>query len=255
MKKIYLLLFLLPFIEMNAQVPSCGYDHTFIASGKKGIWPDSAINFVSGTVGVPYSQNVTIVIPYDTVTSLGTYHYSHVNLKTNITSPANYGLPPGLSLAGTPSTFIFPGNDSSCIIIYGTPTTPGLYHLTFKLDVYFTEFGNSFPYTTQTLTYYKININPAVGIATNSSYGFQVMQNMPNPVHDNTSIKFTSGVEGKAKFAIYNLAGQKIAEKEVTAQRGENSFDFDSTPLESGMYLYSLEMNHQKQCRRMVITH
>ena len=79
MKKIYLLLLLLPFIEMNAQVPTCGYNHAFIASGKKGVWPDSATNFVGGTVGVSYSQNVTVVVPNDTVTSLGTFHYNHID--------------------------------------------------------------------------------------------------------------------------------------------------------------------------------
>jgi hypothetical protein len=248
MKKIYLLLLLLPFFEMKAQVPTCKYDHTFIASGRKGVWPDSATNFMGGTVGAPYLQNVTIVVPLDTVTGLGTFTYSHINL----TNASTCGLPPGLSLTGTPSTYKFPGNDSSCMVIYGTPTTAGTYSLTFKLDVYFTQTGNYLPYTTQTLTYYKIAIG-GVGIATNSSYSFQVMQNMPNPIRDNASIKFTSPSDGKAKFAVFNVTGQKITEKEINAQRGDNNFDFDATQLESGIYLYTVEMNQQKQCRRMVI--
>jgi hypothetical protein len=255
MKKIYLLLLLLPFYQMNAQVPTCGYDHAWIATGKHGVWPDSATNFMSGQVGVAYSQNVTVSVPYDTVTSLGTFHYSKIVLKPSVSPVVNYGLPPGLSLTGTPSNFQFPGNDTSCMVIYGTPTTVGSYSLTFVLDVYLTEFGNTFPYTTQTLKYYKIDIAAAAGVATNGSYNFQVMQNAPNPVIDNASIKFTSAAEGKAKFAVFNLTGQKIIEKEINASRGNNNFDFDATQLESGVYLYSVEMNHQKQIRRMIIAH
>ena len=239
---------------MNAQTPSCGYDHAWIATGKHGIWPDSAQNFVSGQVGVPYTQNITISVPYDTVTSLGTFHFAHIDLKPSVSPIVNYGLPPGLSLVGTPSTLKFPGNDTSCAIIYGTPTTAGSYTLTLKLDVWLTEFSFA-PYATQTLTYYVINIAPASGIATNGSYNFQVMQNAPNPVRDNAAIKFTSPADGKAKFAVFNLTGQKIMEKEVNASRGDNSFDFDASQLESGVYLYSVEMNHQKQIRRMVIAH
>jgi len=249
MKKIYLLLLLLPFFEIKAQVPTCSIDPVFVASGRKGVWPDSATNFVSGTVGTPYSQNITIAVPYDTVTSFGTYHFNHIDL----TNASTCGLPPGLSLTGTPSTYKFPGNANSCMVIYGTPTTAGPYSLTFKLSIYLTETGNLVPYTTQTLTYYKINILPAAGIATNGNYSFQVMQNMPNPVHDNANIKFTSSTEGKAKFAVYDVTGQKITEKEISAQRGDNNFDFDATQLESGIYLYTVEMNQQKQCRRMVI--
>jgi len=248
MKKLYVLLFLLPLFSLQAQVPTCGYDHTFIASGRKGVWPDSATNFVGGTVGTPYSQNITIVVPYDTVSGGTTLHFSHIDF----TNPTTAGLPPGLAFTGTPSNYHFPGNDSSCMVIYGTPTTAGTYTLNIKLTAYVTELG-SIPASNQTLKYYKIVIAPATGIATNGSYNFQVMQNMPNPVADNTIIKFTSPAEGKAKFTVFNIAGQKVTEKDITAQRGDNKFDFDATQLENGIYLYTVEMNQQKQCRRMVI--
>ena len=160
MKKIYLLLLLLPFFNLKAQVPTCTLDPVFINSGKEGIWPDSATNFVNGMVGQAYLQNVTVVIPYDTVTSLGTFHYSHVDLQA---SSNTYGLPPGLNLTGTPSSLKFPGNDSSCMAIYGTPTTAGTYSLSFVLKVYTTETGNSFALTTYTVGYYRITIAAAAG--------------------------------------------------------------------------------------------
>ena len=256
MKKIYLLLLLLPFFKMNAQVPVCGYDSTFLASSKNGIWPDSATNFVSGMVGVPYLQNVTVKVPADTTAtvfgSTQNFTIKEIDLQTNITTPANYGLPPGLTITGTPSTYKFPGNSHDCMLIYGTPTTAGTYMLAFTLKAYVTAFP-TIAASTQTISYYKIVIAPSNGIATNGSYNFQVMQNSPNPVRDNANIKFTSPADGKAKFAVYNLTGLKVVEKEINAQRGENYFDIDASQLESGIYLYSVEMNQQKQCRRMVI--
>lgn len=259
MKKIYLLLLLLPFIELSAQVPTCGYDHAFIASGRKGVWPDSATNFVGGTVGAAYLQNVTIVVPKDTnATIFGStqnFTFKEIDLQTNITTPANYGLPPGLSLTGTPSNYHFPGNDSSCMAIYGTPTTAGSYTCSFTLKAYVTAFP-TLAVSTQTINYYVINIAPAAGIASNGSVvNFQVMQNTPNPVHDNATVKFTAAAEGKAKFALFNVTGQKVMEKEINAQRGDNNIEVNAAQLESGIYLYTLEMNQQKQCRKMVVAH
>ncbi len=254
MKKIYLLLVLaLSFSNIKAQ---CTYDHNFIMTHRGGVWPDSATNFVSGTVGTPYTQNVTVKVPYDTMATIfsqtSTFHFSHIDLQTNISNPVNYGLPPGLTLVGNPSNFKFPGNDTSCMIISGTPTTVGSYSLSFTLKAYMTEFPG-IAVSTQVIKYYVINIAPAAGIASNANISFAVMQNSPNPVKDNTSIKFTSAGDGKARLNVFNIAGQKVADKEISTVRGDNSFDFDASQLENGVYLYTVEMNQQKQCRRMVV--
>lgn len=256
MKKIYFLLLLtLPFLNATAQI-SCVFDYTWLALGKSGVYPDSATNFVSGTVGVPYVQHVTVKVPFDTVATIfgstSTFHFDHIDLQTNITNPVNYGLPPGLALSGTPSNLKFPGNDTSCMIIQGTPTTQGSYTLSFTLKTYMTEFPG-ISVNTQTITYYIINIAPATSVATNTTFNFLVAQNSPNPVKDNTAIRFTMPNDGKVKLNVFNVAGQKVAEKEINAARGENSYDFDASQLENGVYLYTVEMNQQKQCRRMVV--
>lgn len=253
MKKFYFLLLLsLTFGNIDAQ-PACTYDYTWLALGKNGVWPDSATNFVNGTVGQPYLQNVTIKVPYDTVSGSTTFHFDHVDLQTNITNPLNYGLPAGLSLAGTPSNLKFPGNDTSCMVIYGTPTTAGTYILKFVLKTWVVEFPFA-PVSTDTLNYYKIVIAPAAGVASYSANNvFSVYQNTPNPVKDNATIKFLAPTDGKARLSVYNIAGQKIYEKETSALRGENTFDYDASQLENGVYLYTVEMNQLKQSRRMVV--
>jgi len=253
MKKIYVLLMLLPLFSLKAQtVPSCSINPTFIHNHGEGIWPDSALNFVSGTVGQPYVQNITVNVPLDTTVSgfPCTYSYFQLNSSTN-----NYGLPSGLSLACTAHTnFQFPGNDSTCMIIYGTPTTAGSYTLTFVIGVYCTAIPGT-ALATKTLSYYIINIAAATGIETNTANSvFQVMQNNPNPVvSSTTNVKFTTPTDGKAKMTVFNITGQKIADKDIVVQRGENNYDFDATTLENGIYLYSIEFNGQKQIRRMVV--
>ena len=254
MKKVYLLLLLaFSFLHASAQ---CTFDYAWLAQGKNGVWPDSATNFVSGMAGQPYTQNITVKIPYDTTAvifgSPQTVHFDHVDLQTNVTNPANYGLPPGLTLSGMPSNFKFPGNDTSCMLISGTPTTAGILNLTFILKTYVTEFPGV-AVSTDTIGYYIINIAPATGIVAHANAVFSLAQNSPNPVKDRTAIKFTAATEGKARFSVFNIAGQKLFEKELSASRGDNSFDFDASGLENGVYLYSVEMNQQKQSRRMVV--
>src|SRR3989344_7296153 len=120
MKKIYFvfsILFLGVSFVSKAQAPACQYDYAWLALGKDGVFPDSATNFISGNVGSPYVQHITVKVPYDTTVSpLGTVQFDHIDLQTNISNPVNYGLPPGLSLSGTPSNFHFPGNDTSCMV-------------------------------------------------------------------------------------------------------------------------------------------
>src|ERR1700741_3016315 len=182
MRKFYILFaFTLSFglSNIRAQAPQCQFDYAWLALGHDGVFPDSATNFMSGIVGQPYVQHITVKVPYDTTdATLGTVHFAHIDLQTNISSPVNYGLPPGLSLAGTPSNFHFPGNDTSCMVIYGTPTTAGTYFLSFKLKTYVTEIPG-FAVNTQTITYYFIDILPAgTGIPAFSGSSFEVGQNI-----------------------------------------------------------------------------
>lgn len=242
---------LFPVFSKAQSAPTCSLDPAFIHSGNEGIWPDSAINFISGTVGQPYQQNVTVVIRRDTTVpllGLCTYSYFKLNASSN-----NYGLPPGLHLSGTPSNLQFPGNDSSCMVIYGTPSSAGTYTLSFSIGVYCVQTGTLLPITTQAVNYYHITIAPVSSIETNNTYYFLLMPNSPNPVINNTALKFISPSDGKARLAIYDLTGQKIVSQEITMQRGENSYELDASSFENGLYLYSIECNGQKQVRRLVI--
>lgn len=264
MKKLYFL-FSIVFLSLSfvskAQLPTCSYDMAWLATGREGIFPDSATNFISGNVGSPYVQNLTIKIPNDTtVPGFGTVHFAHVDLKRNITSPSNYGLPPGLSIGTsasnvqiTTNAYKFPGNDTSCMSIYGTPTTAGTYTLSFTLDTYVSELPFS-AINTQTLTYYKITINPAVGLADNVASKFEVSNPVPNPSSTSSSIKYSLPKNGAAKLSVYNTIGKLVYAKKAEGKQGENEFEVNASELASGMYIYSVEFDGKTITKRMIVS-
>ncbi|MCD6066558.1 MAG: Por secretion system C-terminal sorting protein [Bacteroidetes bacterium] len=254
MKKLYFAFFAVLFFSFyESKSQTCQYDMVWLATGEYGVWPDSATNFVSGNVGTPYTQNVTIRVPYDTtVAGLGNVHFSHIDLQTNISSPVNYGLPPGLSLAGTPANFHFPGNDTSCMVIYGTPTTAGTYMLSFQLKTYVTEFPFS-SVNTQTLTYYKIVINTPIGLNDATASKFEVSNPIPNPSSSVSLIKYSLPKSGTSKLSLYNTLGKNILSKKAEGKQGENSFELDVNELASGVYLYTLEFEGKSITKRLIV--
>ena len=258
MKKLYalfLVVFILNSSSLFSQVPSCQYDYTWLSTGKNGVWPDSATNFSGGTVGAIYTQNITIKVPNDTVTTVfgppQTLHFDRVELS-NPTGFTNYGLPPGLSLACTPSTCKFPGNDTSCMVIYGTPTTAGTYNLGFKLTTYVQEIPNV-AINTSTLTYYKIIIAAANGINTFNASTFEVAQSMPNPATNKAIITYNLPGEGKTKLSVYNILGKLMLEKREDGQKGENEFEVNCKEMPSGVCIYNIEYNGKTITRRMIV--
>lgn len=275
MKKIYFsLLAMAGSIAMTSQTaPTCSLDAAFIASNKVGVWPDSATNFVSGTVGVPYVQNLTVKVPKDTVQNPVRICFT----RFEVSSPSgvtNYDLPPGLMLSSSTasvvsgSKLIFAGNANNCGSIYGTPTTAGTYTLQLKVDA----FGNpglvsstcpSSPnvstgsnITTQTLKYYIIKINPAtVGLKELSKDKFSVMQNEPNPFSGSTKIKYYVEDQDAATVTVYNALGAVVYQESTKTAAGENAFDLNATSWAPGVYIYTVKYKNQVNTRRLMVSH
>lgn len=264
MKKIYLLfsfLFVTTISNVFAQVPTCNYDMNFLATGRAGIFPDSATNFISGNVGSPYLQNLTIKVPYDTVTDLGTMHFATVNLQRNITSPANYGLPPGLNIGTTASNvqttataYKFPGNDTSCMVIYGTPTVAGTYNLSFTVKTYMTELGNFVAASTDVLTYYTIVINSPIGLNETANSKFELLNLFPNPSNSSATLRFNSPKSSVAKLNVYNTLGKVVITKSIDTKQGENEFNISVKDLSSGIYVCSLESEGKTLTKKLIVS-
>lgn len=277
MKKIYLALLALgfAFTAVKAQtVPTCSLDPTFIASPKVGVWPDSVTNFISGTVGQPYIQNITVKVPKDTTASGFTFCFNRFELSTP-SSVTNYNLPPGLNFGsstaavnngtvnGSPA-FKFPGNANNCASVYGTPTTAGTY--TLQLQV--VAFANGPVFSpcpaspnvsggtgiqTQTLSYYKITINPPVGVQEIGNDKMSLYQNYPNPFSNTTDIKFYVEDESDAVITVYNTLGDIVNQQSIKTIIGENKITINAKDLASGTYIYSLKYKNAVTTKRMLV--
>lgn len=275
MKKIYSLLFFVFIgIFVQAQVPTCSLNPTFIASNKKGVFPDSVTNFITGTVGQAYEQNLTVKVPLDTIQSPLKFCFNRVVLST-ATTVTNYNLPPGLNFGsstpvvlngtvnGAPS-LKFPGNANNCASIYGTPTAAGTYTLQLKVDAYATlqAIGNcpASPNITSgtnlsssVLKYYIITINPPAGINENISSKSFGLQNNPNPFASKTTITFNVKDENLASINVYDVLGKIIFTDNFKTKIGENHYEFDGNKLTSGFYFYTLSYKNYSETKRMII--
>jgi hypothetical protein len=275
MKQFYfsLILILAFVISARAQtVPTCSLDPVFISSTKVGIWPDSATNFISGTVGVPYVQNITVKVPKDTVSSSIKFCFNRFVLS-NPTGTVNYNLPPGLNFgSSTPvvangtvnsaPSLKFPGNANNCASIYGTPTTAGTYTLHLRVEAYGTPtFGtcSNTPnvtggslLSTSYLNYYVITINSATGLKEIGRNAFN-LENVPNPFANKTTIRFFMIESGEAKLEIHNMLGKQIYNTTIKVEPGTNEFPFNGENLSNGMYFYTIRYKNFSETKRMIL--
>jgi hypothetical protein len=274
MRRIYFAIILISVFVFNAQsqVPTCSLDPVFVASNKVGVWPDSATNFASGTVGVPYVQNLTVKVPKDTVSGGFLFCFNRFVLS-NPTGTVNYGLPPGLNFGSSTAalangtinsapSFKFPGNANNCASIYGTPTTAGTYTLHLKIDAYATptigscsnspNVNSGSNVSTQQLNYYIITINAATGLKEIGKNNFN-LENIPNPFTNKTAIRFFMVDDGQAKLEVHNMLGTLIFNTGINVHPGNNEYIFNGENLGNGMYFYTIKYKNFTETKRMIL--
>jgi len=279
MKKIYLTLIAVTATLASAfaqTAPTCSLDPVFISSNKVGIWPDSATNLISGTVGVPYVQNITVKVPKDTAsgipfTTRACFNRFELSTPSGVT---NYGLPAGLNFGSSTAAVAngtingaislkFAGNANNCASIFGTPTTVGSYTLHLSIQPYVTlaTTCGSTPNVTggSAITapflenYYIITINAPSGLQELGKDKMGLYQNSPNPVSSITDIKFYVEGEDNAIITIYNALGAIVHQQTVKTVLGENKVSFDASHLSNGTYMYSLKYKNAIDTKRMIV--
>jgi len=279
MKKIYLtIISVTAFIAaVFAQtVPTCSLNTTFIASNKVGVWPDSATNFISGTVGIPYEQNMTVKVPKDTSFSGLTFCFNKFVLYNSV-GVTNYNLPPGLNIGSSTSAVAngtvngavslkFPGNANNCGSIFGTPTVAGSYTLQLEIQPWTNlqvstllpcnnnaAGGSTITAGPSVLNYYVINISAPTGLQDLGNDKMSLSQNFPNPFSSTTDIKFYVEGEENATITVYNTLGAIVSQQSVYTSVGENKVTIKASNLSNGTYMYSLKYKGAVATKRMMI--
>jgi hypothetical protein len=83
---------------------------------------------------------------------------------------------------------------------------------------------------------------------------FELSQNYPNPFNPNTTIKFSMPEAGNVKLTIYNILGQEVKTLvNEYKEAGLYTVNFDAENLNSGLYIYKLQVNDFTQTHKMTL--
>ncbi len=198
-----------------------------------------------GTVGVPYSQVVTIIPPYEADLGSGTVTIHHITL-TGVDN-----LPPGLTYQES-ATDMYPYN-SYCVLVSGTPTTEGTYNLAVRVIPYIDVFGSPVAAPEQTDdTSLVIVINAASGVYDNYKKGFSLVENIPNPFYSYSKIGFYDNKSEPVELKIFNVLGEEVYSEELKSHKGENYFRFRGMILKKGIYVFSVSNGNKIFTKRLI---
>lgn len=204
------------------------------------------LDLPNGTVGVPYSETVTILPP--PTATIGSYGTVTI-YKIVITGVDN--LPPGITYQAN-ATDMFPGT-RYCVLLSGTPTTAGTYPLSVKVMPYIEILGNPVQTIEQTDdTSLAITINNSSGLYDVKSKTFQLLNIVRNPFSDYTQIGFYTPKSQKVSLKVYNVLGNEIYSENKSALTGVNYFDFTGNTLKKGVYILSIT-NGEKIFTKQII--
>ncbi|MBS1912557.1 MAG: DUF1501 domain-containing protein [Bacteroidetes bacterium] len=86
--------------------------------------------------------------------------------------------------------------------------------------------------------------------------GYVLDQNTPNPVRGNTVIGFRIPASARVRVSVVAADGRFVGSVvDRTLEAGQHRATFDTAPLASGTYIYTLEAGPYSVSRRMVVTH
>ena len=88
---------------------------------------------------------------------------------------------------------------------------------------------------------------------TGSNSSFNVLEFVPNPTVDMTTLLISSGVSQDIKVVIYNSIGQEVQTGNHTLNIGMNQIKFDVNLLSAGTYMATVTSGNEIRTKRLVI--
>lgn len=225
-----------------------------------GTMPDTIDNLAVGTLNEQY--DVTIAIKWASTADQLDNSAPALNINSIEVSSIT-GLPAGITWVSPSSTADsiicggagaqaanckWAGGAYACIRIKGTPTVTGVFPLAIGITANLSGVGNQ----SGDFNGFKLAITPA-GVEIINDNPFKLMQNVPNPFNQLTTIKYSVEKSAKANFYVMNLLGEVVYNQTMQANEGQNTINFDGSSLNEGIYMYTLEIDGKKVTKRMVI--
>jgi hypothetical protein len=189
-----------------------------------------------------YGEVVTMLVPMSDTTGIPLHHLTIVAVDN---------LPNGITWESNSPDSVFMAGNYYCILLEGTPTVADTFYLHIVLDVYINFFGQPIYATT-------IVDSTSVFIAVIDNTGIKEKENIsiagsfPNPFRSWTSTKYFSKETAAVTLQVYNLLGEMLDERHMTARPGENYFQFNGENLSPGTYCFVLRSGNSAVSRMMV---
>ena len=223
----------------------------------QGIYPDTVDNLPKASVGLAYSEDITVVTPADTTLPVSGFP-ANADIDS-IVLTAVTGLPPGFDYECDPPSCGFPGGTIKCARLFsisGPVSDPvGNYPITFECIAY-----ANVPFIGEsTVTYveggYRLEILPygVSGIYNSEVSSFVIEEAFPNPVDNNFNISFSTKKSANILFEIYNMLGKLIYQRKVNSLAGSNQIFVNTSKFPEGMYTYFLNDGNSILNRRLLV--
>lgn len=147
--------------------------------------------------------------------------------------------------------FVAPASDDKIYVLMQEDTEGGIYVRGLQGAP-----GQAGPTTNNMilLTPTKIEIiDPQPGINDNEA-SFTVSQNVPNPATGKTFITVNMTRAGNLSLGLFNVMGQKVLElAKGNVAAGTQQFVIDASPLNTGVYFYSVKVDNSKVTKKMIV--
>lgn len=194
------------------------------------ICPDTLLD---AYVGVYYEETVTIWPPSEAIVG-----ESAVDIhKIILDSIGN--IPPGIDYEIN-AVDLYP-DTAYCVLVTGTPTTPGSYTLYIRVIPFIKVFQNIIEVDPQvddtsiTVNVYELSQLPQL-----RNNSFAVIDFSPNPFSEHSKIGFYNVSPQTVTLEIFSILGEIIYTEKIHASAGENYFIFDGRYLKGGIYMYKI---------------
>lgn len=238
------------FLGASAQcVPNALY-----ADSVYGVWPDTTENFANGVLNVFYSDTLDILVPADA--GLVDPAFDGFTIDSVALDDVT-NLPPGLSVGcnsqtSAPCTFL--SSQLGCGLIEGVPTQAGTYSIELSVTAFTNLAGFVIP-VPQTFSGYEITIsenNTSVPSVRSEPTAFRMV---PNPASQRATLEFSLPRAAQARVRLYNMVGEEMRSTIIDGRAGLNTLPIDVSALESGVYLYKLQVGGRTSTGRLVVNH
>lgn len=205
----------------------------------------------SGTFGVDQAYDAFQKFGFTSSVLMGSL-YSDKDIKTKIADNIKIGLP--VHLATVNETWTSGHN-----VVCDGYSSDDFFRLNFgwggSSDGWY-SLPEGFPYSLTVFEGIVADINLPTGIEDHPTIasGFELFQNYPNPFNPATDIKFSLAEDAKVNLSVYNTNGQLVRTLlDGKTEKGFHTINFEASELNSGIYLYRLDVNGNAQTRKMIM--